>query len=458
MSVRKITKRQFDTYCYSRHPFLRMLSMEISWFEGFDRKILAVIVLDNTDGDYGYVILGRDAQKMFRCIDLGSEFYKTPDEAEKALRYKILKYGNDGLVLYPQGDEKKIPNEILIPCVDAQQLHPYFAVLINEPRFEAARNLINEIAYSYVDVDGNYIKEFQTLGFDARIWELYLYVYLYDSGALIIRDKVAPDYHISIFGNECFIEAVTVNPSQSKERPDPAPPKTNAEIATLMNDYMPIKYGSTLYSKLQKKYWEKPHVAGKPFVLAIHDYHMPGSMTWSRTGLCDYLYGIRNRVQKSDHGTLELVTEKIENHSWEGKIIPSNFFAQIGAENVSAVLFSNAATITKFNRMGKLGGLGSKNVRMIRQCFLYNPDPTALVPIPITMDVDSPDYEESWSESLTMYHNPNAKHPVNPDWFRDISHIWYDEKAGFTGRTTPYDVLSSLTMTLSSDGNEQLEE
>ncbi|QEM67061.1 hypothetical protein FO488_02060 [Geobacter sp. FeAm09] len=226
--------------------------MEVSWYEAFDRKILAVVVLDYTDKDYGYVILGRDASKMFRCIDMGSEFYKTPEDAEKALESVVLKFNNDGQDLYPQGDEKQIPNEILIPCVKNQQLHPYFKVLITEPRFEAAKYLINEIAYSYIDVDGNYIKEFQTNGFDSRLWELYLYVYLYDTGASIIRDCVAPDYHISVFGEELFIEAVTVNPSQNKERPDPAPPTTNEEAAILIRDYLPIKYGSTLYSKLQK--------------------------------------------------------------------------------------------------------------------------------------------------------------------------------------------------------------
>lgn len=72
-----------------------MLSVEVSWFEGFDKKILATVVLDRTDGDYGYVILGRDARKMFRCIDFGSEFYQTPDDAEKALKNKMLDYGQD---------------------------------------------------------------------------------------------------------------------------------------------------------------------------------------------------------------------------------------------------------------------------------------------------------------------------------------------------------------------------
>jgi len=93
-----------------------------------------------------------------------------------------------------------------------------------------------------------------------------------------------------------------------------------------------------------------------------------------------------------------------------------------------------------------------------RLALLYNPDPKALLPTPFSIDEDSEEYEESWSDSLTMYHNSNAKHPLNPDLFPDISHIWYDDKNGFTGRATPYDVLSSITITISSDGSKLVEE
>ncbi|BCL59728.1 hypothetical protein DGMP_04210 [Desulfomarina profundi] len=80
-------------------------------------------------------------------------------------------------------------------------------------------------------------------------------------------------------------------------------------------------------------------------------------------------------MHQNGAGDPEPVLEKIESHTWNGKTIPSKFFAQPGAENISAVLFTNSATITKFNRMGKLAGLGSKDVKLIRQGFMYNPDP-----------------------------------------------------------------------------------
>lgn len=201
---------------------------------------------------------------------------------------------------------------------------------------------------------------------------------------------------------------------------------------------MPIKFGSPLFSKLCHKYWEKDHVQGHPLIFAIHDYHNDNSMTWSRTALSEYLYGVRVRYVDG-----KPTQEKIEFHEWDGKKIPSAFFNQKDAENISAVLFSNQATIPKFNRMGKIAGLGSEDVTMIRQGFLYNPD--GLHPIPFSKNVDDSDYEESWSDGLVMFHNPNAIHKVNPDAFSEISHIFYSKDEGFTGFHQPYDVLNSMT-------------
>ena len=240
-----------------------------------------------------------------------------------------------------------------------------------------------------------------------------------------------------------FIEAVTVNPSENINRPDLPPPQTYDEIEERLNDYMPIKFGSPLYSKLKKRYWEKEHVAGHPLVLAIHDYHNENAMTWSRTALSEYLYGMRNRIVDGKPNS-----HKIKTHRWNGKEIPSGFFYQEQAENISAVMFSNQATIPKFNRMGKIAGLGSANVKMIRNGFLYNPDPEATHPIPFSKDVDDQDYEESWSDGLIMYHNPNAIHPVDPDIFPDISHIFYSDEEGFYGYHQPYDVLGSITVVI----------
>lgn len=442
--MREITENQFNAYCYARQPLVRTMSNEIKWYEAGDRKLLATLILDKSDKDYNFVILARDTRKLFRAWVISCN-HSTIEEAENKLALELDILVNDGKQFYDQGDEKKPPHDILALTVDEGKQHEYFKVLANEKRMEAARNLIVEAVYSYIDVDGNYIKEFQTLGFDARLWELFLYIYLYDSGFEFNHNYSAPDYLVSFFGSQFCIEAVTVNPSQNPERPDPRPPQTDAEMQLLCNDYLPIKFGSSLFSKLKKKYWEKPHVKGKPLIIAIHDYHMPGSMLWTRNALVEYLYGRRVRVVENNGKTI-IDEEMIEFHSWEGKTIPSNFFNTVNAENISAVLFTNTATITKFNRMGKLAGLGGKDIKMMRMGVRLHPDPESLKPIPFCIDVDDPDYEETWSESIIMYHNPNALNPVDINCFSTINHMWIDKESGnLVGIYREGDIISSFT-------------
>lgn len=218
--MREISQKQFNAYCYARQPLLRVMSNEIKWYEAGNRKVLATLILDKADQDYNFVILVRDARRLFRAWNVSCS-HPTIEDAEKELAEKIDVLVNDDQDVYVQGDEVKPPHDILLPVVDEANQHEYFRVLANEKRMEAARNLIVEAVYSYIDVDGNYIKEFQTHGFDARLWELFLYIFLYDAGFEFNQDYNAPDYMVSYYGNPFCIEAVTVNPSQNPDRPDP---------------------------------------------------------------------------------------------------------------------------------------------------------------------------------------------------------------------------------------------
>ena len=59
-----------------------------------------------------------------------------------------------------------------------------------------------------------------------------------------------------------------------------------------------IKFGSVLLSKLNKRYWELPHVKGMPLIFAVQDFHTIRAMSWSNTSLVEYLYGIRQVRKK----------------------------------------------------------------------------------------------------------------------------------------------------------------
>ena len=124
------------------------------------------------------------------------------------------------------------------------------------------------------------------------------------------------------------------------------------EMETFLKNYMPIKFGSALFSKLRKKYWTKDYVAGAPLVRAIEDFSASGSMIYTGSSLQRYLFGYEHKWEKGPDGTLKITPHRIKEHVWGTKIIPSGFFRLPDVENVSAVVFSNSGTISKFNRMG----------------------------------------------------------------------------------------------------------
>jgi hypothetical protein len=180
-------------------------------------------------------------------------------------------------------------------------------------------------------------------------------------------------------------------------------------------------FGSPLYSKLQKRYWEYSHVRGKPLILAIADFHDDQSMLWTSTALTDYLYGTRYEWHHDDQGKLVLTPSKIEKHQLGRKEVPSGFFFMPEAEHISAVLFSSSGTISKFNRIGREAGFWDRKTIMIRIGTYYNHDPHAAIPNIFRYMVDERG-DETWAEGLSMFHNPRALYPVPEDLFPSIAH------------------------------------
>ena len=112
---------------------------------------------------------------------------------------------------------------------------------------------------------------------------------------------------------------------------------------------------------------------------------------------------------------------KIGSHRVSHKEIPSGFFFQSNTEFVSAVLFSASGTISKFNRIGRQAGFKDPSVTMIRVGTFHDHDSNAVVPKLFKYIVNEQS-EETWGEGFSMFHNPNALHPVPEELFPSIAH------------------------------------
>lgn len=234
----------------------------------------------------------------------------------------------------------------------------------------------------------------------------------------------APDFLCTSPELAFTVEATTVAPSTMGPLAEHPNPKTQADIADFLRDYMPMKHGSALVSNLRKTnsadlhYWEREESPGKPFLIAIADFHKPadrdmlGSMTYTQSALWVYLYGQRVHWTFDENGQLIVRAEEVGEHRYGEKVVPSGFFDDPLAESVSAVLFSNAGTLAKFDRMGIVAGFRVAGDHYMRIVVKVDPDPNAAVGIAFSADVMAPGYEEFWTEEIQVFHNPNARYPL----------------------------------------------
>lgn len=300
------------------------------------------------------------------------------------------------------------------------QLHPQYVGLRDLPVYAPARGMIRELQHEFFDPDGNAVEQFQTTGFDTRTFELFLFAMFRESGHAIDRSHQRPDFLLTRDGLTAAVEALTASqPSNDGIRPYFALPErqTAAELTEYLRHNLPIRVGSPLFTKLRARYWLEPHVQGKPLVFAIEDFHGPGSLLNSSTSISNYLFGFHQKWFHNEGGQLVITPESIDDHQVGAKRIPSGFFNQPDAENISAVLFCNTGTVPKFARMGQEGDHRSAEVRMLRHGTCYRHDPNAAVPEGFVYEVGRRgDVRETWREGTVLIRNPRAALPLPQEW------------------------------------------
>lgn len=422
--VKELDEKRFTAIAgYSRSPAAAYIREELEWYTNDDETVIGTVLLDTVDFDYVAVVLGRDENARFRAFDIESAI-PTQDKARQWLINAIKWHTAKDQKVFPQGDSKTKGLDLFSPRVPAEKMHMFFMHLAREDAFLPARELIKNIMPNFVDIDGNFVEQFQTTGFDSRLWELCLFAYLTEEELFMDREHNAPDFLVKKYGKTVALEAVIVGrkkdnpPNYFRKQPKIKPVE---EILEEHEDLMPIRFGSPLYSKLQKKYWELPHVQEKPLILAIADFHDDSSMLWSSTALINYLYGVKHDFHYNRNNELIITPKPIENHKVADKVVPSGFFFQENAENVSAVLFSASGTISKFNRIGRQAGFKAQDVIMIRSGTYHDHDPNASVPKLFKYVVDE-NSDETWADGFSMFHNPRALFPVPEELFPSIGH------------------------------------
>jgi hypothetical protein len=93
--MKPISKLRFDSLAgYSRSASLPLIVREFGWFEEADEKVLGMLAMDITDGDYACFVLGRDKKKRFRAVKVDSSI-PTADDARHRLEARLAEYAGE---------------------------------------------------------------------------------------------------------------------------------------------------------------------------------------------------------------------------------------------------------------------------------------------------------------------------------------------------------------------------
>ncbi len=304
--------------------------------------------------------------------------------------------------------------------VEPDKVHPNFENLRTSDASEPARRMLDDIYQDFEDPEGNFLEQFQTTGFDQRFFEIYLFAYFSRSRYGIQRKYPNPDFLVSRAGVTVAVEATTVGPSTSgvlaklgRKVKELSP----EEFQDYVDNELVIRFGSPLFSKLQKKYWELDHCRDIPFVIAIEAFHDEDALIFSDESLRKYLYGISHSASWNGDGKLRIDWTSVSAHKIGDKIISSNFFAHPDTNYISAVLFTNSGTHAKFSRMGYQNGFGCETIDIIRSGFCFNPDQNAMDSSFFSYNLQEPPFVEPWGQGLVALHNPNCLHRVPRNFF-----------------------------------------
>lgn len=418
---------------------------EQEYYMSDDGKLFAAIVKDAADDTFSVALHGRDESGIFQMFTFALDL-PTIGKARNRAVAMMEEHKDDKIPAKTQTNGIELFSKVLNP----KQVSPLFQMLQSDEFYSPAKAVIREFAKYFIDCDNNFVDQFQSLnGFDSRVWEFFLLCFLREEGFTINKDYAVPDFFVEKFEEKVAIEAVIVN-RIDKHYKNTIPDANIDEMFAKLDNDIPLKFGSSLFSKLKhtyenKKYWEIDHVKGCPFLIAIEDFHEDMSMCWSFPGIISILYGIEQNVQEID-GEIVLTTSNGKMFIKANGIDIVPLFQDQNFENISAVLFSATGTLSKFNRMGKQAGLGSPNIHLLNTTCCYNHDTNALFPNFEARIVDE-DCNERWGDGVAIFHNPLAKLPLDPSLFPNVAHHFY-ESGQLHSSIPEHHVMSSFTWNL----------
>ena len=305
--------------------------------------------------------------------------------------------------------------DLFKPIVAPDKFHPNFANCIARPNaYDNA--LLAKWADGFIDRDGKFVEEFQTT-FNSCFWELYLHAVLKEAGCKIDFSHYAPDFVVT--DPVPFLMEATVALNAKNALPEWSPLDLNNRPRDLneFNRVAMIRLLNSISDKTKKyteKYQKLPHVADKPFVLALTPFDRPFFYLQVQRAIEAVLYGFY--VDEQEH---------IDDPSkgWEikgqrlrvvrkdnGVELPLGIFTDASHAHISAVVFNSSAT------WGKVRALCDDPYPFIYfSACRVDPRRDYMLVFQGAKAV----YQETLFDGLRVYHNPHATYPLDQRVFQE---------------------------------------
>jgi len=278
--------------------------------------------------------------------------------------------------------------------------------------------LIASWSEGLVDRDGKFVQEFQST-FHSSFWELYLHACLRELGLTADYSHARPDFVVTAPVQFC-VEAVTAQPAGGQPLGGASPPEQAAALSDLneLNRKAIVRLANAFASKWKKyrdDYANLSHVRGRPFVLAMAAFDSPAFFALAVRAIEALLYN--HYVDEEAYfaeGKAKLegsfLAEVMKDN---GAGIPLGVFNTPDYADISAVIYNPCATWGKVRTMSA----PAPGEQVMVTSLHYNPNSHE----PHKRCVRKEDAGEGLLDGLFIFHNPFAKHPLDPALMRNPS-------------------------------------
>ena len=224
----RLSRERFEAPAmWCRSPASRGALRDCAYFAADEERLIGVTYYARAADAFAYILLARDEHGRFQAFANRGVFVSAR-AAEAAIREALTQLEGRPTPEVPMRPETR-PGVDLFARLPRARLSPKFVNLRDSRNASAGRELLAEIGRWVVDLDGNLVRDFQTTGFDGRVWELYLFAALTELDFGFDRTDPVPDFRLTKNEAKVFIEAVTANPTGGVEfainGPPPPPPE-----------------------------------------------------------------------------------------------------------------------------------------------------------------------------------------------------------------------------------------